>query len=103
MRRDSAAASRVSATALIFRPPPLRHETLALQRFLRAGIPGLAIFGIFIDLPDIVKLFAGDDVRGGEHAGHHGMVLIVIFVHAVAPDEMQLGIEICKSRRIFWI
>ena len=99
MRRESAAASRVSATALHIQAAA-RFGTR--RRLFSAScapeIAGLAIFGVLIDLPDIVKLFTGDDVRGGEHAGHHRMVLVVIFVHAVAADEMQIGIGELRAR-----
>src|SRR5206468_5400089 len=34
----------------------------------------------------------GDNVFGAKHGRHHGVILVVVFVHAVATDEMQIGI-----------
>ncbi len=52
------------------------------------------IFHVGVDLPDVVRLAL--QVAGGEEGGHHGMVLVVVFVHAVAPD----GLEIFKGVKV---
>ena len=47
------------------------------------------VFGILVDLPGVAELAAGEDVPGHEHRGHHRVVLVVVFVHAVAADEVE--------------
>ena len=63
--------------------------------FLRR-IAGFVIFGVLIHLPQIVKFGIGDDVFRAKHRRHHGVILVVVFVHAVAADEMQIGITAIK-------
>ena len=48
------------------------------------------IFGVAVDLPEIVKLRVGQNIFHAQHRGHHGVVLIVVFVHAVAADQVQV-------------
>ena len=47
------------------------------------------ILGVLVHVPDVEQLLAGDDVSRGQHRRHHGMVLIVVLVHAVAAHQMQ--------------
>ncbi len=54
------------------------------------------IFGVSVDLPEIVKLRVGQNIFDTEHRGHHGVILIVILMHAVAPDEMQIRITVIQ-------
>ena len=51
------------------------------------------IFGILVDAPDVVNARSGDDIFDRQHRGHHRMVLVVIAVHPVAPDQMQVGMR----------
>src|SRR5882724_1675868 len=61
-------------------------------RFFRGGVAGLMILGIAVYFPEIVKLRVSQDILGAQHRGHHGVVLVVVFVHPVAADEMQIWI-----------
>ena len=54
------------------------------------------VFGVAVDLPEIVKLGVGQNIFDAQHRRHHGVVLIVVFVHAVAPDEVQVWITRLK-------
>ena len=56
---------------------------------LFARSSGFVILGVLINCPDIVATVARDNVFCGEHGRHHGMVLIVVLVHAVAAYQMQ--------------
>ena len=49
------------------------------------------VLGVFIDLPHVVEPLAGKDIPGGEHGGHHGMVLVVVFMHAIAAYHVKGG------------
>src|SRR5256885_1128337 len=66
-----------------------RHQAQALQRLPLTGRAGFVVLGVLVDVPDVVNGFACQDVLDGEHSRHHGMVLVVVLVHAVAADEMQ--------------
>ena len=51
----------------------------------------LVILHLCVDGPDVV--FGGnsvDDIFYGGHGGQHGVVLVVIFVHAVAAHEEKI-------------
>ena len=50
------------------------------------------IFGVAVDLPEIVELRIGQNIFYTQHRSHHGVILIVVFVHAVAAHEVQVGI-----------
>ena len=50
------------------------------------------VFGVAVDLPEIVKLGVGENIFDAQHRRHHGVVLIVVFVHAVATDQVQIRI-----------
>jgi hypothetical protein len=54
------------------------------------------IFSVSVDLPEIVKVRVGQNIFDAEHRGHHGVILIVILVHAVAADEVQVRITILQ-------
>src|SRR3974390_1855454 len=58
---------------------------------LAAGCTGLVILGVLVHGPDIVVHLAGDDVARRQQRGHHRVILVVVFVHAVAADEMKVG------------
>ena len=47
------------------------------------------VFRILIDCPDVVLARPGQDVFGGKHGRHHGVVLIVVSVHAIASNQVQ--------------
>src|SRR5205809_3132927 len=57
---------------------------------------GLVIFGVSVNLPEIVKLRVSQNIFDAQHRGHHGVILIVILVHAVASDEMEVGITVVE-------
>src|ERR1043166_4882108 len=71
----------------------LRHQAFAAERLLHARAAGLVVLGVLVDVPDVVDARAGQDVLRRQHGGHHGVVLVVVFVHAVAPDHVQARIE----------
>jgi len=50
------------------------------------------VFGILVNLPEIVESSIGQNILDAQHGGHHGVVLVVVFVHAVAADEVQIWI-----------
>ena len=52
----------------------------------------LVIFGVGVDLPEIVEFGVGQNIFRAQHRGHHGMVLVVVFVHPVAADKMEIRI-----------
>src|SRR5207237_679420 len=59
------------------------------------------ILGVGVDLPEIVKLGIGQNIFDTQHRRHHGVVLIVVFVHPVAADEVQIritGIQLLPNR-----
>src|SRR5579864_3857767 len=66
-----------------------------LSRNLPAGLVGLAdpdvlvIDGVSVDLPVVVS-GPGRDVPRHEQRGHHRVVLVVVFVHSVAPDQVKI-------------
>ena len=60
------------------------------MRLFRRDGTRFMILGVAVDLPQIVKLRVCQDVFATKHRRHHGVVLIVILVHAVAPHQMQV-------------
>ena len=64
--------------------------------FLFGGGAGFVILGVLVHFPEIVELGVGQNIFHAQHRGHHGVVLIVVFVHAVAADEMQIRITIVE-------
>src|SRR5215510_1045599 len=56
-------------------------------RALRAGV--LMVFLLDVHLPEIERL--AEDVARREQARQHRVVLVVVLVHAVAADELQVG------------
>lgn len=48
------------------------------------------VFGVGVDLPEVVGGVV-EEVFCGEDGGHHGVVLVVVFVHAVAADDLKVG------------
>jgi len=49
------------------------------------------IFAISVDSPDIVfAADTADDILNRRHSGQHGVVLVVVFVHAIAADEEKV-------------
>src|SRR5205085_1416835 len=71
---------------------PLRHQPLAFESLLAAGCSSLVVFRVLVDVPHVMDALACQNVAGREHGGHHGVVLIVVFVHAVAADQVKRGI-----------
>ena len=54
------------------------------------------IFGVAVDLPEIVKLRISQNIFDAQHRGHHGVILIVVLMHAVAADQMQIRITVVE-------
>ena len=50
------------------------------------------IFGVAVNLPQIVKLCVCQNIFDAQQRSHHGVVLIVVFMHAITADEMQIRI-----------
>jgi hypothetical protein len=63
-------------------------------RFLDGSLTCFVIFGITVHLPEIVKPGIGQNIFRAQHRGHHGMILIVVFVHAVAAHEMEVRVTL---------
>ena len=61
-------------------------------RFFDSRLTGFVIFSIPVHLPKIVKLGIGKDIFHAQHRSHHGMILIVVFVHAIAANEMEVRV-----------
>ena len=49
------------------------------------------VLRVLVDLPHVELLLARQDVLGGQQAGHHRVILVVVLVHAVAADQVQTG------------
>ena len=61
---------------------------LARHAVLGTAVARFVILGVLIDVPDVVVLLAREDVSRNEHQRHHRMVLVVVFVHPVAADQV---------------
>ena len=51
---------------------------------------GLVIFAIFIYGPNVVFFLASKDVAGCQHGRDHRVILIVVFVHSIAANQMEM-------------
>ena len=49
----------------------------------------LVILRILVHAPNVEAVLSRKNVLGGQHRRHHGVVLVVVFVHAVAADQMD--------------
>jgi hypothetical protein len=47
------------------------------------------VVGILVYPPDVPQLFPSHDIFSREQGRHHGMVLVVVFVHAISTDEVE--------------
>ena len=59
-------------------------------RGLPAGCAA-CIFGILIHRPDIILALARQDISCGKHRSHHGVVLVVVLMHAITADQVKRG------------
>src|ERR1700722_6892276 len=66
-----------------------RHQTLARKRRTRARDASFVIFSVLVYLPNVEETLARQDIPRRQHRGHHGVILIVVFMHSVAADQMQ--------------
>ena len=74
------------------------HSSHDLLCFFCAAFATFVVFGVFVNIPEIVKFLAGDDVAGSQHSGHHAVILVVVFVHAVPADAAAADEHfICKD------
>src|SRR5579871_3832161 len=55
----------------------------------RPGRTCFVILRVLIHLPQVVHFAFREDVAHAQHGRHHGVVLIVVLVHAVTPDQVQ--------------
>ena len=49
----------------------------------------LVVFRVLVNGPDVVQFFPRYDIPRRQHGCHHSVILIVIFMHSVAANEMQ--------------
>ena len=49
------------------------------------------ILGVAVDLPEIVQLRVRQNILSAKHRRHHGVILVVVLVHAVPTDQVQVG------------
>src|SRR5579883_1685639 len=61
------------------------------------GAAGFVIFGVLVYGPHVVQTFSRGDVFGGEHGGHHRVVLVVVLVHPVAAHQVQVIAALLQS------
>jgi hypothetical protein len=52
--------------------------------------------GVFVFLPHLIEPGTGEDAPRGEHSGHHRVLLVVVFVHAVAAEEVQVTVDVLE-------
>jgi hypothetical protein len=71
--------------------PERGHRSAFRQAGLEDGRPALLLVVLLVrvDLPDVVVL-AGDVVTGGQNAGEHRMVLVVVPVQTVPADGLEI-------------
>jgi hypothetical protein len=82
MKESARYAARVSATF------SGTSRTLSSVPARRASA-GLVIFSVLVDVPDVVELLPREDVPRRQHRRHHGVVLVVVAVHAVSAYKAQ--------------
>lgn len=63
----------------------------AVERLAHARIAGLMMVGVFVYIPRSMGPGTDESAPRGEHGGHHREVLVVVFAHTVAAEEMQGG------------
>ena len=64
----------------------------AAVRFLGCSGTGFVIFGVAVHLPQIVKLCVGENIFHAQHCCHHGVILVVVFVHSVTANQVQVRV-----------
>src|ERR1035437_8008420 len=69
---------------------PDRNVAHCLRCFL-TGCARLVVFGVLVHRPDIILPLARQNVCCSKHCGHHGVVLIVILMHAIAANQVKGG------------
>src|ERR1019366_9353841 len=66
-------------------------------RCVLTGCARLVVFGVLVHRPDIILPLARQNVFCGKHGGHHGVVLIVVLMHAVAANQVKRGTVFVKG------
>src|SRR5205823_7118757 len=66
-----------------------RLEPLGILRRVIVLGPFLVVLLLDIDRPQVVAL--AQDILHREHRGEHRMILVVVAVHAIAADRLQVG------------
>src|SRR4029077_14343155 len=61
-------------------------------RFLGCSGTGFVIFGVAVHLPQIVKLRVSENIFHAQHRCHHGVILVVVFMHSVTAYQVQVRV-----------
>ena len=73
--------------------PTRRNEAKrAAVRFLGCSGTAFVIFGVAVHLPQIVKLCVSQNIFRTQHRCHHGVILVVVFVHSVTANQVQVRV-----------
>src|SRR3712207_3153908 len=85
-------AWRSSATAPARLPTSSWAGRKAVSDATSGSVPGLLLVVLLLDVhgPGVVVL-ALEDVLDREHRREHGVVLVVVLVHPVPPDGVDVG------------
>jgi len=77
-------------------PNQARDQPATAVLGVGTALAGLVILGVLVDAPQVVQLFAGQNIAGAEHGRHHRVILVVVLVHAVTADDVQSRITRCQ-------
>src|SRR6516164_8383793 len=50
---------------------------------------GLVVLGILVDSPNVKQSRSCSYILRCKHRGHHGVILVVVFVHSIAADQVN--------------
>ena len=53
--------------------------------------PAPMILGVLVHFPNVKLILSCKDILRVEHRRHHGVVLIVVLMHAVAAHQVDIG------------
>src|ERR1051325_9901954 len=68
-----------------------KAQCAAVRSFSRSGA-GFVVFGVTVHLPQIVKLCVSEDIFHAQHRCHHSVVLVVVFMYAVAANQVEVRV-----------
>src|SRR6478736_762329 len=98
LARQWKSSKKGSARALCFRRQLRGADSggnkakCAAVGFLDCSGTGFVIFGVAVHLPQIVKPCVGENIFHAQHRCHHGVILVVVFMHAVTANQVQVWI-----------